>query len=424
MRSRAETMRGSAFVRGSALVLAGTLLWHASNFAFNAVSARMLGATQYGTLAAVIALLYVASPIFLSIQTVSSRITTRLIVRGEGDSVRELVRRYRLRLGLVGLAVAAAIALGSSALARFLRAPSGAPIAILGGAFLFSFVTHLQRGVLQGSMKFARYALSVFTEATVKITVTVVLLLWLWKSVDAAVMAIGVGAFVGMICNSALLGFLPRSDRKIELERHPYRYSIFTLSCLVLLALLLSVDLLAAKRYLAPHEAGLYAAVSLSGKIVFFATSALTLYLFPIFSERQERGLDSRGTLGGALLALVAASSVLVTVYFVAPQIVITPLFGSGYEAAGPYIGWIGIAFGAYAALYLTAMYLLVQESSLVTSVLTLAVLVQLTGLYFFHGSISQIIAVQGMVFGATALVLGSLCTHSQFVVSGATEPT
>lgn len=405
-------------------MLAGTLLWHASNFAFNAVSARMLGTAEYGTLAAVIALLYVASPIFLSIQTVASRITTKLFVRGKEDSVRELVRHYRVRLALVGLAVAAAIALASSALARFLRAPSGAPIAILGGAFLFSFVTHLQRGVLQGSMRFGRYALSVFTEATTKIAVTVVLLLWLWKSVDAAVMAIGVGTIVGMIWNSALLSFLPKPERVVELERHPYRYSILTLSCLVLLALLLSVDLLAAKRYLEPHEAGLYAAISLSGKIVFFATSALTLYLFPIFSERQEKGLDSRGTLGGALLALVAASSVLVTIYFAAPQIVITPLFGSGYEAAGPYIGWIGIAFGAYAALYLTAMYLLAQESSLVTSVLTVAVLVQLIGLYFFHASISQIIAVQGMVFGATALVLATLCTHSQLVMSEAAEPT
>ena len=422
MRGRAGTIRSSAFIRGSVLVFGGTLVWHASNFAFNAVSARMLGTSQYGTLAAVIALLYVISPVFLSIQTVASRITTRLFVRQDGRGVRELVRYYRVWLAFVGVVVAAAVALGSSALARFLRAPSPVPIAILGAAFLFSFVTHLQRGVLQGAMRFGRYAISVLTEATVKIVATVALLLWVWRSVDAAVMAIGIAALAGMIWNSALLGFLPRSDEQVERERHPYRYSLLTLGCLVLLALLLSVDLLAGKRYLDPHEAGLYAAVSLSGKIVFFATSALTLYLFPIFSERQEKGLDSRSTLGGALLLLVAASSVLVTIYFAAPQLVVEPLFGSDYGAAGQYIGWMGVAFGAYAALYLTAMYLLAQGHQVVMGVLTLAVLAQLTGLYFFHGDISQIIAVQGLVFGATALVLATLCTHSQLVVSEATQ--
>jgi O-antigen/teichoic acid export membrane protein len=335
---RAGVFRGGAFVLGS------TLVWHLSNFAFNSISARLLGPASYGSLAAVVAVLYVAGPLFVSIQTVTCRLTIRLGTRDQLERMRGLLRFYGLRLSLAALVLASAMAISSSTLARFLHVPSELPIAILGIAFLFAAMTHLQRGVLQGSLRFGRYAISTISEATAKIGATVVLLLWVWRSIEAAVLAIAIGAFVAVGVNSLLLRFLPRSRSPVEPIRHPFRYSFVTLSCLLLLALLLSVDLLAAKRYLDPHQAGVYAAVSLAGKIVFFATSALTLYLFPLFSERQERGLDARRPLVNALALLISASAVLVATYFVAPEIVIGPLFGSAYSEAGHYIRWMAIA--------------------------------------------------------------------------------
>jgi O-antigen/teichoic acid export membrane protein len=404
-------------------VLASTLVWHLSNFAFNSVAARALGPASYGALAAVVAVLYVVSPLFVSIQTVSSRLTTRLGNDGAFGRVRWLTRYYAVRLALVGLLLAAAVALGSSALARFLRVPSAAPIAILGVAFVFSAVTHLQRGVLQGTMRFGRYAVSTLIEAAAKIVATVALLVWVWRSVNGAMLAIATASLVALCANVGLLRFLPRPQAEPEPVGHPYRYSLLTLSCLVLLALLLSVDLLAAKRYLDPHTAGLYAAVSLSGKVVFFATSALTLCLFPIFSERQEKGIDAKGTLAAAVAVVIGGSALLIAVYFVAPQLVVAPLFGSHYAAAGEYIGWMGVAFGAYAVVYLTAMYLLAQQNSVVSAVLAVAVLVQVAGLYTFHSTISSIIAVDFVVLLSTSCVLSTLALQGRAVSSPAPEP-
>jgi O-antigen/teichoic acid export membrane protein len=417
-------LRNSTLVRGSALLLGATLSWHASNFAFNAVSARALGTARYGALAAVVAISYVASPLFFSIQTVTSRITTKLVSSGEEDRLRGLLRYYGLRLGLGGLVLAAAVAIASSLLASFLHIPSGTPIAILGLAFLFAAITHVQRGVLQGCMRFGRFALSTLTEAIVKITAAVVLVVWISRSVEAAIAAIALASLFGLGVNSLLLRCLPNSRERSDPIPHPYRYSALTLSCLVLLALLLSIDLLAAKRYLDPHTAGLYAAISLTGKAVFFATSALAVYLFPVFSQRQEEGIDARGTLAGAIAALCTGSAAMITIYFVAPRVVILPLFGSRYEDAAPYIGWMGLAFSAYAIVYLTATYLLSQERTQVTSVLGFALLAQVCGLYMLHSSITQIIAVQATVFGATAVVLTALCALHAVVPAQAAEPT
>jgi O-antigen/teichoic acid export membrane protein len=253
----------NSFIRSGALLFGAILFWHLSNFAFNAIGARLLGPSQYGTLAAATALLYVASPFFFSVQTVASRLTTRLYSRSEWDRLHGLLRYYGKRLAAGGFLLAGAVAIGSSALARFLRISSPMPIAILGIAFGSSLITHLQRGVLQGSLRFARYAFSTVMEGAVKIVAAVSLLVLVSRDANAAVLAVVISSLLAVAVNWALLGFLPASRTTVPLSQ-VYRYSLVTLSSLLLLAILLSVDLLAAKRYLDPHTAGLYAAVSLS----------------------------------------------------------------------------------------------------------------------------------------------------------------
>jgi O-antigen/teichoic acid export membrane protein len=406
-RAHARRITSHQVVRGGVLIAAATLLWHLSNFAFNSVAARLLGPADYGNLAAVIALLYGASPILNSVQTVASRVTTKLEEDGEWSRIRSLMRFYGIRLAFASLLFAALIALFSGPVSRFLRVSSPVPIAMMGVALMIAVPVNLQRGVLQGTMRFRRFAMSLVTEATVKLAVAIVLLVWLWRSVNGAVLAVVVSALGALVANWALMRFLPVSRGRVDPIPHPYRYSLLTLVSLTLLAVLLAADVLAAKRYLDAETAGLYAAVSLSGKIVFFSTSALSLVLFPWFSSRSERGLDSRAGLGGGLALIGISSVVLVTIYFLAPELVVRPLFGSDYLSIDGHLGWIGIAYAFYAVVYLSTTYLLSQANSFGVAALAVALVLELAGLFAFHASISQIVAVLVAVFGAAALVLG-----------------
>ena len=87
---------------------------------------------------------------------------------------------------------------------------------------------------------------------------------------------------------------------------------------------------------------------------------------------------------------------------------------------AGNYIGWMGIAFSAYAAVYLLAMYMLAREDPRVNMVLGLSVLVQLGALYARHSSIGQIVGVELVVLVSTALVLGTVALRARTVTSSA----
>jgi O-antigen/teichoic acid export membrane protein len=397
-------------LRGGGLLVAATLLWHASNFAFNAVAARLLGPRGYSELAAAVVLLYVASPVLVSVQTIASRATTALNVHGRAAEIRPALSAYLRRLAFVAALASGALILVSSGVARFLRLHSGVPIAIVGVGLCLSLLTHCQRGVFQGTQRFDRFAASAAVEATAKVIGAVVLLA-VWRSVDSAVAAVPLAAACGLAANGLLLRFLPAGGPKLGAVRVPgpdYQ-SAAAFVTFVVLALLLSADILAAKRYLPPSTAGIYAAVSLCGKVVYFATSAASLLLFPHFSEHHERNRNGRRIFAAALGLIAALSGILVAIYFVVPALVVTPLYGAGYRAAEPFLGRIAIAFACYALAYLAATYLLALRSWLGAAALAVTALVQLAALYSFHGSIGDIVTVQIGVLGASAIALVSL---------------
>jgi O-antigen/teichoic acid export membrane protein len=402
-RSRPSARRN--LLRGGTLVVGSTLVWHGCNFAFNSVSARLLGPGGFSDLAAAVTLLYLASPLLTSVQTLTSRAVTSLEVAGERSRIRAVARRSCLRLAGAGAVVAVACSLASHPIARFLHLDSGWPIAIVGGGLCLSAVTHCQRGILQGLQRFERYAASTVVEASVKVAAVGVLVGWVSRSVDAAVAAVPVAAACALAANAALLRFLPRGEK--EPKPIAARQSGTTATTFVFLALLLSVDVLAAKRYLPPHDAGLYAAVSLSGKVVYFATSALSFFLFPFFSERRDRDLDGRRQLAVGLVLIAACSAVLVAAYTAVPRFTVDLLFGGRFAGAAPYLGQIGIAFAGYALAYLAATFLLAQRSRLGAALLGAGVLLQVGALYVRHASVGQIVHVQVATLWATAVALG-----------------
>ena len=397
--------RRSRLVAGGVAVVVGTAAFQLANFLTNAVAARALGPESYADLAAVVGLVYLASPFFVSLQTVASRVTTTSIAEGHGRRVRGLLAYYATRVTAVVALMGGVLALGSGLVAGALRIPSALPIALLSIVFAFSAITHLQRGVLQGSRRFGQFGASSAIEGWTKL-LTVVVLVRFTPSPSIVIVGLIVGGCVAAVTNWSMLRAMPPSEYGVLPETHPYRFSTQTLGTLLLLAMLLSVDVIAANRYLADTTAGIYAALSLTAKTVFFATAAVTTFAFPLFSERHDLRQDARPLLLwilGVDVAIVACATVALSAF---PTAFLGALFGERFLAAAPYVPFAAIGFGLYAVLSACSMYLLSQGRALGIVVLGACALAQLAGLRAFHDTIPAILTVQGAVFGAGGLTL------------------
>lgn len=390
-------------VRAGGPVFAATLLWQLSNFVFNAAGARLLGPATYGSLAAAVGLLYLVSPILTTIQTVASRETTAYIGSGRLAELRGAMWFYGWRLGGAGVVAFVALGAASPWISGFLKINTTGPVIVLAAALPLWCIALLQRGVFQGSQRFGRLAVSTAIEAVAKIASAIALLTLFWRGATGGMLAVVIGAASALLVGSLMLRYLPYSEVRHVPRVHPARYTVITLATLVLLAVLLSTDTLAAKHYMSPETAGLYAGVSVCGKIVYFLTSVLSIYLFPLFGAHHDRGQDARKQLNIALAMILGGALLVAGVFSVAPQLVVTPLLGDRFGPAGQFVGMAGFAFGLYGCVYLCSMYLLAQRQAAVITVLGVAAGGLIVGLYASHSTIPQVLHVLIVTFGLTA---------------------
>jgi O-antigen/teichoic acid export membrane protein len=396
------------FVRAGAPVFAATMLWQLSNFVFNAAGARLLGPATYGSLAAAVGLLYLVNPILTTIQTVASRETTGYISSGRLSELRGAMWFYGWRLGGAGAVAFVALVAASPWISGFLKINTTGPVIVLAAALPLWCIALLQRGVFQGSQRFGRLAISTAVEAVAKIASAIALLTLFWRGATGGMLAVVIGATSALLVGALMLRYLPYSELRHVPRVHPARYTLITLATVVLLAVLLSTDTLAAKHYMSAETAGLYAGVSICGKIAYFITSVLSIYLFPLFSAHHDRGQDARKRLGMALAMILGGALLVAGIFSVAPQLVVTPLLGDRFGAAGQFVGLAGFAFGLYGCVYLCAMYLLAQRQAAVIAILGVAACGLIVGLYASHSTIPQVLHVLVVTFGLTA---GTLTT-------------
>ncbi len=402
-----------AVARGGSFVLGATLLWNVSNFAFNAVGARALGPGGYGQLAAVVALLYVVSPLLYALQATASGTVARLQSSNREGDIRLQLRSQTWRAAAWTAPAVVLAALASGQIADALRLSSAVPVLLLLATLPLAAVVNVQRGGLQGIGRFERYAASTTIEAAAKIVLAGALLL-IWPSVEGAVLATAAALGCAALAHTRLLRVLPATVPTGRAPLASARNGVLTLTCLVLLAVLLSADVIAARHGMGPHASGVYAATSLAGKIVFFATSGLTWVLFPMLSARDERGEDGRrlllGAVGGVALVAVAVAGV----EWLAPNAVLAPLAGHGYEAAAPWLAVAACAFAPYAVAYVLGMGLAARRRSSAAVVLAFAVAIQIGGFVLISPTVGHLLAINAVAFTVATLGLAAICLRER----------
>jgi O-antigen/teichoic acid export membrane protein len=418
---------------GASLVFGGTLVWQMSNFVFNAVGAHALGPARYGVLAASLALLGFANPLLIAVQSVASREATFLAASKQVAKVSPLLHYYGLRLTCGALALGGIVAATSSWLSGLFRLGSPWPVVIVGATIPCYLVSHLFAGVLQGVERFGRFALESVVEGSAKAILALLAMVVLWRSAVSGVAAVSVSCAVGLATYLFLTLPLLRRDalsptdstavaafardrsahRRSPATGNPgvARYSVMALVTYGLLALMLSSDTLVAKHYLSAHQAGLYAGVSLIGKIAYFAASSLSVVAFPLFSRHHDQGLSSRRWILGTGGLVCAIAGGVVALFAIEPGWIVIPLLGARYLAAEGYVPWMAAVFGLYSLGFLVATYLLARKRRSLITVLAAALIVQLAGFFSFHSTIARMMAVLAVAFavlvaGGTFLVI------------------
>jgi O-antigen/teichoic acid export membrane protein len=380
--------RGEAHRRilgGGLIMLVGSTVVALLNFAYNVQVAQRLGPADFGHVAVAVTLLLMASALTLSFQIVCAKFVARNSAPGAKAAV---FRSLRRRAWIAGLSIAVLICALSIPITRFLNLPSAWMLVLLAAGIAFYIPLGVKRGSFQGMCAFPRLAGNFMLEAAAKFVLALLLISWF-----------GVMGGVAAITLSVMFAYwLPRPtsifSRNDELHtsasvREGFQALLFFAGQVIIL----NADLIVVKHLFPPDQAGVYAAVALVGRVLFYASWSVIGAMFPVSAEAGR--LQPRRSLLIVPTLLVSALFLgFITLVWLFPASIMKSVFGPGFQQAEPLLVLYATSTAAYA---LSAMLMAYEMSHSVASTGWLQVsagILVFVGVYLFHSSLHEVVLV------------------------------
>lgn len=383
-------------MKNSAVVFIGTMVANVFSYGYHLVVGRLLGPEQYGELASLFSFSYILNVPSLVLTTVLTKHIAEFRSQNETGKAKSLSIRVMKWLSWVIVLGTVAIVPFSPFMADFLhiRHPSAVFFTFLTSAlWLFTVV---QSSLLQGFQRFL--PAMVLTNVSVLFRLMGGIVGGMMGMLETVVAGFVTG-FLGLLAYFLPLSFVYRAKAEPTglTKKDVFAYSWSSLVTMLGITSLYSIDIMLAKHYLPPVEAGFYAALSVMGKIIFFASSSVSFVLFPVVAERTKQREQSAKLVYFALGAVAAVSFGITAIYAAFPDFSLSLLFGNTYRMGSRHLGLFGAFISFYSLSYLLATVLLGSGKMLVWFFVSVASVVQVVLIVLFHRDIPTILSVNAM---------------------------
>lgn len=388
---RLQRVRDSKLVRQNLVLFLGGFTAGVGGFVYHSLAGRMLGTRLYGEVAALVALYTVGTAANLTLVLVIARQTADLQAAGRLGAIRHVVRRTSRLIAFPLILFCLLMAALSVPMAAFLNLSSPVPLIWLGLAIAVYCYTAIPRGVLQGTQRFPWLSANLSLELVVR-TASLVVLLVAGYAVTGSVLAILAG-----VTFAYALGMFSLRDL-FFVERDPVRmrtmaaFGVTAVAGTIGILLLYNIDVVLAKHYLSPHEAGIYGGLNKIGTIIFYGTLSVSQVLFPRVVEAiaTKRPPGRLLVLSGGLMTILGMGAILV--FGIAPGLVVNVLFSATFRDAQPYILAVGFIGLGLSLANLLVQFLMAVHDRVFIPILGAAVLCMVTLIVLMHGGVGQVV--------------------------------
>jgi O-antigen/teichoic acid export membrane protein len=361
----ARTDTGRAAGLGVAVIVANVIA-----LGFTIVFARVLGATDYGSLAALMSAFIILMVPGSALQIAVAREVSASLAAADGRAGAG-VRRWVARLLAGTVAVAVVAVLLRDVLAAVLNVDQEWAAAAVPVTAMLWIVLSVERGALQGFQRYQLVAWSIIGEAGARLAFA---LLLVGAGLDVT------GAFLGTALSFVAVGFVlgaPLVQHLPDVDGHPLpdllRGAWAPVLALTLLFVLQEVHVIVVKHEADGDTAGAYAVAAVAAKAIVWVAVGLGMYLLPETARRSRGGEDARPILLRTLGLIALAGVPMVLIYAAAGEPLLGAVFGDDLTEASGALPWLGLAMVLLACVYLSVQFLLAMGQRLFIAVLAVA---------------------------------------------------
>ena len=397
------------------------------NLIHNVLMGRLLSPADYSQLTLLITLQLLIGLLPATLQTVVARFGARYHARHDETTLRELLRQARRFSGIAGVAITVGmLVLSPLIIGAFQLRGIGLLVPLLLALPTF-ILMGADRGILQGVGHYLWLSAAYLTEGVIRLGVGILLgyaLIRAGRSLEGAVWGVSQAMlatwFIGWLAVRHIPP-APTDSPPATIERPAWiQLASLTLLALIGQALITNSDFLMVKNFFTSDEAGLYAAISVLGRIVYFGALPLTVLLVPLIARRQALGEPTRPILTLLLVGGAVICSGLVLGAWLFGAQVLQVLYGNAYLSAVGLLAPYALAASLYTLTNLTITYQIALGQGGETGLPIIAGIAQIALIGLFHQTLLQVIGVQiGLMAVLFVVVLWRVLTAHPKTILG-----
>lgn len=410
-----HTFMSDTLARNSAIVFAGSMTSNVLAYVYHLFMGRLLGPSGYGELASLLSLLYVFTVPLLVAQTVLIKFVSGFKAHGQTGQAKTLFLASSKVFAIISVILFPIVLLTGPYVTAFLHLSNATLFTLLYLFLVISLLTVATGSMLAGYQKFLWISIMGAMGILVKLFLSIPSVAWGVSGVMFAAVAASVIMY-GLYLIPLRFVLAARAIPTELKRRDMLGFAIPTLLTQLGITSLYSTDIILVRHFFSSYDAGVYAALAILGKIIFYASSAVPTVLFPIASERTATGTATKKLILSAIVIVSVISAGITTAYFIFPNTIVRLLFGNAYGAAGSMLGLFGVFLSLFSIASIITTACLAIGYTRIWFIAAGAAIVQIIGITLFHGSIS------GIIYINIALCLSYDVIGAAYYLSGSYE--
>lgn len=386
----------NSFIRGGFIFTSASFLVSISNYLFNLLMARGFSLSNYGEYMSAFSYIAILTVPFSALNVILINRISRAKVEDRAAVAKAIeawifATLFEHKFQLVSIAI---LLFSFFYLKTNLLVVSMAFILVV---VLLNLFTTFYTSVLQAYKAFFIAGMFSLSLAVLKLIFGTGLVLYL-PNIEWIYGLIVALSLLGSFAGSKLLLFQQKISPKKIITFQPVQNYLLkkqvVLPTITMLGIIgmLNVDIIFVKHFFDAGQAGLYAGLSLLGKVILYATGPLTLVSLTFFAGTEHSHNKKSILLFSAFLSLFIGAGVGV-IYYLFSDFVVKLIFGSKFTEIGQYV-WLTAVFGSlYSVVSLLAQYA-VSKLKKYAAFSIVALVAQVLGLYLFHNSFYDVLIV------------------------------
>jgi glycosyltransferase involved in cell wall biosynthesis/O-antigen/teichoic acid export membrane protein len=385
-------------VGSGAIFMAAAVFSYFLNFVYNVYLGRELENSAFATIALIGSFLYLGQVLFTSLSRTITYKNAFLLGKYQVviSSFWERVKGISIKTGLVLMVVWLSF---SWIISGFFNIDSIVPVATFAPVWLLGLVAAVDMGFLAGQMQFASLAFVLIFEAIFKLILTVGFVelnqqYWVYLSLPISMASVAILA--RFFANKSLKYAQTRTAKNVE--KFPRKFFLASIANRIAVVAFLSVDIILAKHFFSPENAGYYSLISLVGKMVFFAGTMVTSFITPLVAKSEGQKNTSKYAFLQLLTVSMVSAGIPALVLTLSGSYFLPLLFAERSTVILPFIGsyLLGIASFAVASNIIT--YYQAKKSYIFSLAGLFLAFIQIVALVLYHDDLAQMVQVMQFV--------------------------